>query len=564
VESNILRNIETSIINSALWSAAGDAVGWISELTTAKGLERRAGNSVLSAPVKWKRKIGGTGGVIAALEAGTYSDDTQLRLAVSRSIRGDGIFDVEPFAKIELPVWLSYALGAGKGSKAAAANLIKRDVNWLSNFFTYDGERSYVDAGGNGAAMRIQPHVWQYANRPDRAYVNDVVKDALVTHGNMRGVCGALFHADCLAWTLGTKSIPSVEEWHTFVENFHDVASVIFNDSQLDRFWLPTWEEMSGRSIGKAIEEVIYEMHQLIEELAGIRWNSSFAYADILDTVGAFSSERKGTGTNTALAAAALAWDMKDADPKQTILTAANAIGSDTDTIATMAGALIGVLTTQEPDWPIQDHDYIVFEAQRMAALCLHKSCSTYVYPDLFTWQPPQSQSDAIGIHKDQIALLGFGHIVPIGPELRASEFAWRWFKLPFGQTVLCKYRIEIRKHISVEMMPGLTRHHRSSLEKNSANSLSLFPSNEIPLGSNTILKSQNDKLSNSANRKKETRSIDDLSNIAIQSNFDPTVIGECLLECLDSEAAIEKGIGYTSIILKALIARKNKGAKIP
>ena len=96
---------------AALWAAYGDALGWISELTDSAGLRRRTGDKPLTEPVAWRRRIGGRSGVTASLPQGCYSDDTQLRLATSRAIRSDA-FDVEAFAKVELPVWLSYGLGA--------------------------------------------------------------------------------------------------------------------------------------------------------------------------------------------------------------------------------------------------------------------------------------------------------------------------------------------------------------------------------------------------------------------------------------------------------------------
>ena len=89
-------------------------------------------------------------GVTVKLPQGCYSDDSQLRLATGRSIRSDG-FDVEAFSKIELPVWLSYALGGGKATSAAATNLARPRVQWFANTF-----RGWTDSGGNGAAMRIQ------------------------------------------------------------------------------------------------------------------------------------------------------------------------------------------------------------------------------------------------------------------------------------------------------------------------------------------------------------------------------------------------------------------------
>jgi hypothetical protein len=83
--------------------------------------------------VPWRRRVGGQFGVTVDLPAGAISDDTQLRLATCRSMLPDGSFDVETFSKIELPVWLAYALGAGRGSRAAATHLVRRDATWASN-----------------------------------------------------------------------------------------------------------------------------------------------------------------------------------------------------------------------------------------------------------------------------------------------------------------------------------------------------------------------------------------------------------------------------------------------
>ncbi|WP_416221504.1 ADP-ribosylglycohydrolase family protein [Rhodoferax sp.] len=108
-----------------------------------------------------------------------------MRLSTSRAINGAGFFDVESFAKIELPVWLNYALGAGRGSKAAAANLALRDSSWSLNFFS-SASVKYWDGGGNGAAMRIQPHVWQNHDAPRHAFVSDVIRNSVCTHGHPR------------------------------------------------------------------------------------------------------------------------------------------------------------------------------------------------------------------------------------------------------------------------------------------------------------------------------------------------------------------------------------------
>jgi ADP-ribosylglycohydrolase len=106
--------LKQSIRRSVLWAAYGDALGFITEMCNESSLlHRTRGKSRITGLIPWVRKVGGEFGIYVELPMGCYSDDTQLRLATSRSIRGDGSFDVETFSKIEIPVWLSYALGAG-------------------------------------------------------------------------------------------------------------------------------------------------------------------------------------------------------------------------------------------------------------------------------------------------------------------------------------------------------------------------------------------------------------------------------------------------------------------
>ncbi len=171
------------VLHSCLWAAWADALGWISELTDEAGLHRRLAGRPFR-PVPWRRRIGGRAGVTTELPAGTWSDDTQLRLAVSRSIGPQG-FDVEVFARVELAVWPSYALGGGFASKtaAAAAAQARPGTRWASANLGPE----YFVAGGNGAAMRVQPHAWVGpGQRGDAELLLDVLKDTVCTHGHPR------------------------------------------------------------------------------------------------------------------------------------------------------------------------------------------------------------------------------------------------------------------------------------------------------------------------------------------------------------------------------------------
>jgi len=130
-----LSDYQKVVVNSALWAAAGDALGWMTELSRgAGGVKYRTGTGSVAEPMAWKRRIGGKFGVTVELPAGTYTDDTQLRLSVSRAIRGAGARDVEALGKIEVTDWHGYCLGAGIGCRDAATNHTKRGVNWCVHF----------------------------------------------------------------------------------------------------------------------------------------------------------------------------------------------------------------------------------------------------------------------------------------------------------------------------------------------------------------------------------------------------------------------------------------------
>ena len=133
---------QSQVRRSALWAAYGDALGWISELTDKRGLGRRTCGEPLRRPIGWKRRIGGRIGITASIPQGCYSDDSQLRLATGRAIRPSG-FDVEAFAKVELPVWLSYGLGGGRSTGAGASNLARPTVPWFANTF-----KGWANSGG--------------------------------------------------------------------------------------------------------------------------------------------------------------------------------------------------------------------------------------------------------------------------------------------------------------------------------------------------------------------------------------------------------------------------------
>ena len=369
---------------SALWAAYGDALGWISELTDAKGLARRTGGAALVKPLVWRRRIGGRSGVTVTLPEGCYSDDSQLRLATSRAIRSDG-FDVEAFAKVELPVWLSYALGGGKGTTSAAQNLTKSSAVWFANRF-----KGWTNSGGNGAAMRIQPHVWATRFPHDSAtFLPDVVRNCICTHSHPTGLMGAALHALTLAHAMAKSSLPSPDDLWSIVKEAARLPDIVADDFNIAN-WRTAFENEAG-TFEQAWASAVAESRRAIEQAAGscaAHGTGAERYGRVLSSLELSHPKKRGSGMLTAVAAALLPWC--EARPEQGLGIAANAIGTDTDTIATMAGAIFGAVADCDPPVEVLDAELFRAEASRLTDIAFgRKAAPSHRYPDLIHWHAP-------------------------------------------------------------------------------------------------------------------------------------------------------------------------------
>lgn len=541
---------ERRVVSSALWAAAGDALGWITELAREGTVQARTGSRHVDKPVNWVRQIGGRGGPQIQLPAGTYSDDTQLRLAVCRAIRGDGVFDAEAFGRIELTVWQGYALGAGLGTKAAATNLAKRGVNWFSNFFESKSQ-SYARAGGNGAAMRVQPHAWLNPENEEELTLS-VMRDALVTHGHPHGFMGAVFHASSVRHAL-RGGLPAFEYWERLVESLRLIPDVVRRDRQLEAFWRPAWEHMSGASLEESVEKTSRELQADLNVVASILSNNKreAAYAHVLDAVGLRSPKFRGSGLKTAMAASVLASLFRD-NPQQALIVAANELDSDTDTIATMAGAIIGAATDMPLEWPLQDRAYIEGEARRVARISMGIPVDSFNYPDLGRWKPPANQSSCIARLRDGFALAGLGYVDPISEEYHAADAVWQWMLLPFGQTILAKRR-PAPPTLDSGQLPGERRMiNRPDVQVAAQPQLAL--SDPPKGGPPSVPEPQSSRTSSS--------SLDQLTDYVISSDFSALVIGEAFNKLIDQGGTIEQVIAFASIIAKAKLARAKRRSR--
>lgn len=577
-------------ISSSLWSAYADALGFPAELASNRTVQQRLGHPTITRTESWKRVVGGRFGATASLPAGAYSDDTQLRLATSRAIRGNGYFDVESFAKIELTIWQAYALGAGRGSKAAASALCNRSNNWFSNFF-----QNYENGGGNGAAMRVQPHVWAASNLADKAsYIPDVIRNALCTHGHMRGIAGAVIHALSLAHAFDTGKPLSPDQWPSLANDIRAIPKMIAGDNELMTFWVPTWMQRSRQSLEDAVDMVALEWEESSRSAASIllapgQQDYSATYEKVVKELNGLSAEERGSGLKCALFANVAAWISLKIGAQESIQIVANLLDSDTDTIGTMAGALIGAAY---PDasylGPVQDHIYIRDEAERLYDISQGTNTYSFSYPDLLYWQPPRTMVDILGIKDSRLHIDGLGDVNPLdAPFIGQKGTSWQWFLLSTGQTILSRFRTDLlEKAQQREKAPsgkldtpdlfdqamGNREHkaarnadahsarkvvsddaRRSNIERTSDELASLSPCPSKP-------EVKHQTLPTAAQATPEGQvstliDLDVLTNEAIRG-FDPQTIGHHILLLAEQPNGIELSIAYSAVVVKARAAR--------
>lgn len=562
------------VISSARWAAYGDALGFITELTSPQEIERRIGSARALTTVEWSRKLGRFSPEMT-LRPGTYSDDTQLRLATARAIRGDGSFDVDAFAKIELPVFLAYALRAGKSTRSAAKNLARVNTTWHSNFF--GNGASYFNAGGNGAAMRVQPHVWASSDRTHpTAYLPSVLRNAIVTHGHPRGILGACFHAVCLAYSFTAGSVLRPNDWSDVVAVLEEVPRMLMDDEELGIVWLPSWEQSTGE-LRSTFRQYIHEFWAELSRILPVLEKESFAesdYLQILEELEGFAARSRGSGTKTAIAATALAWMFKN-EPQRAIEIGANALGSDTDTICTMAGAILGVHTDSAVPGTVLDRHYIDYEAARLAALSGGRDVPSFSYPDPLSWQAPSTQLDLVRLRGNQLYLAGLGPMRLSEPDVSARQdnnvfvscFEVSLNEIGYAQTVYCRVR-NTPKEVRVFDLPA-TREPANAKSREKA----IGPEDGVGAPPETIAKA--DRIVEVGRRQREAQlslmdepksvssppdrrqlSIDEMLSQVVRSSFNASTIKQHLTQISKGDAPIDRAAAYISVVMREMTRR--------
>ena len=349
--------------------AAGDALGWPQEMP--RNVQGDRANKGTHVEFKeWTRRGGGRFHPYEeTIHSGEYSDDTQLTLAVARSRTNHGPAWWKAFTRIELPLWTLYERGGGGATKRAANAWAGGHPPWKSN--KQESIRRYFEAGGNGVAMRVLPHALFLAGQDDpAALMHDVVLDGSATHGHPRALVGATVYAYA-AWSLARRS--DTLRFGELLDKLLDEASAwsgFPTSTREDSSWFKAANDATDARYGRIWDRTTREMRDLLESARkGVRDGALADDHAVLKDLGCFGRE-KGAGTNSAAGAAYLA-ARHAAQPVQGILRAAFEKGADTDTLAAMAGGLMGCLAGVEwiprPWLDVQDSQYLRKVAARVA-----------------------------------------------------------------------------------------------------------------------------------------------------------------------------------------------------
>lgn len=368
---------QTKYRGSIKLAAIGDALGWTTEFEKGvQSLITKFGTEKIEDFYTWEKTVGGRFyGFVDTIKAGSYSDDTQLLLAVARSIKKDGCLDHNYFAKIELANWLDYARGGGRTVKTAANKISRKSTKWFNNFYNYkvNGESyDYKQSGANGAAMRVLPIALANLGNAEKIK-EEIFCNSIITHGHPRAILGAMLYGYAVNQILIYR--PEDFNWENYITqiglDFPQKFELSFINRTEIREWLIEWNKSSSKTFETVYSETITEAQSQLRFIyQSIKQNSPLK--ETLKKLGCFDPATKGSGIVTVVAGIYLASKFHD-NPLQAIIESVNALGSDTDSIAAFTGGLIGALHGQgiiPEKWKsVQDINYLDKIADRLLAI---------------------------------------------------------------------------------------------------------------------------------------------------------------------------------------------------
>ncbi len=446
-------NLKSKYIASIKLSAMADALGWITEFEKSEvDLIKKYDTNRITKFHPWSKNVGGRFyGYVDYIKEGSYSDDTQLMLAVARSINSSADVDQVFFAKNELPNWLYYARGGGRTIKQAADKIQRKSANWYSNFYTYsikDQKVDYRDTGANGAAMRVLPIALANFKNEENIKAN-IFSNSIITHGHPRVLLGAMLYGVVINRFLSAD--PNNFEFKNVLteigSNFNETFNLSFLNSVELLKWEEEWNKSSDISFRDTYDEICAETQEYLRVVFK-SLNKDVTVYETLDKLGCFANQTKGSGTSTVIGGLYLALKFVN-NPEEGILQAVNALGTDTDSIAAFTGSLLGALHGEKiiPNkWNnVQDVTYLEGIAEKLYLINKKKFKDKEDFllaPVLKSANKPKTDNFQIN-EEIEFSPLGKGKIIEIDRQKTLTKGKYNLIlsiNLDIGQSIIVTY----------------------------------------------------------------------------------------------------------------------------
>jgi len=355
-------------------AAVGDALGWPQENRSniVGGQKARRVDPALRF-TDWERNSGSQyARYRERIRAGEYSDDTQLLMAVARACLHDADW-LDWLTRIELPLWPLYQRGGGAAVLRSAKAWSDGRPPWLvTSRKAQDRAATYFEAGANGVAMRIAPHavVTAHDSTP-HDLLERIIRDGISTHGHPRALVGACVHGLALRNALR----------HQGTLGYGDLMEAVLSDSlwqETTMFtscvpdsWLAAYREnLPYQDVVAVWRETVHEMRQLLTlAMDALAAGAMASDERTLEKMGVFG-RYGGSGTITAAATLYIAVRTA-ARPHSGLLRSAFLTSADTDTLASMTGAILGAVHGTQ--WlgglenRVQDRGYLTTLAEQLS-----------------------------------------------------------------------------------------------------------------------------------------------------------------------------------------------------
>jgi ADP-ribosylglycohydrolase/predicted enzyme related to lactoylglutathione lyase len=358
-----MTDLSTRATAAFLGAAVGDALGWPQE-NRSSNVDRKAPQPSMAFRA-WMRRSGGRFNPYEEpVAAGAYSDDTQMICAVARSLLQGRTWN-DWLTAVEMPSFRLYQRGAGRALLAGCRAWSAGVPPWREHKTT--NPNAYFEAGGNGGAMRILPHVVTAVGAGRQLEVCVLFRDVVASHGHPRASVGAALHAAALHMSLSMGGTLGYGELiQALLDDSSQWATVPDHESMPDG-WLASWKSSVPIAFEDSWRATVNEVRSLL--LIAQKGMGSGALAseqDTLKELGCTAVKTVGSGTASSVGAIYLA-SRSAANPKSGLLAAAYLPKADTDTLASMTTSLLAALTG--PDW-MMPLDSQVQDAQYIADLC--------------------------------------------------------------------------------------------------------------------------------------------------------------------------------------------------